>query len=136
MNSKTKIVTAFGAALLCAVILIRLFTGQRESQPAITYTQFIQEVQAGRVMEVKIAAGNSGPDAANVRLKNGATVRTLLPLDYSGALATMQQAMVNVEIQDASTSPGRLLINAAPFLILLAIWVYFMTIGRPLLGRR
>jgi ATP-dependent Zn protease len=136
MNPKTKITIALlAAALLCAVILIGTLAGQPGSRSTISYSQFIQQVQAGRVVEVKISAGNSGADAATVRLKDGNTIQTLLPLDYSAALGAMQQQMVNVEIQDASASPVRLVINAGPFLILLAVWIFFMT-NRQLLGRR
>lgn len=85
--------------------------------------------------EVKISAGNSGAEAAKVRLKDGNTAQTVLPGDYSVALAAMQQQMVNVEIQDASASPMPLIINAAPFLILLAVWIFLMK-NRQLLGRR
>jgi cell division protease FtsH len=137
MNSRNKIVTALlGAALLCALILIWSVAGGRERQSTISYSQFLQQVQAGRVAEVKILADNSGADDARVRLKDGTTTNTVLPSHYSAALQAMQQAMVNVEIQDASNSPMRLALNATPFLILLAIRVYFMTTGRTLLGRR
>ena len=80
----------------------------------------MQQVEAGRVAEVKISGANSGANAAKVRLKDGSTTQTVLPLDYSAALGAMQQQMVNVEIQDASASPLSLAINAVPFLILLA----------------
>jgi ATP-dependent Zn protease len=90
----------------------------------MSYSQFLQQVDAGRVAEVKISAGSSGADAAKVRLKDGSAAQTVLPLDYSAALGAMQRQTVNVEIQDASTSPMRLVINAGPFLILLAIWVF------------
>ena len=75
-----------------------------------------------------------GANAAKVRLKDGSTTQTVLPLDYSAALGAMQQQMVNVEIQDASASPLSLAINAVPFLILLAFWIFLM-MNRQLLGR-
>ena len=135
MNSKTKITIALlTAALLCAVILIWTVAGQRGGQSTISYSQFLQQVEAGRVAEVKISAGNSGADAAKVRLKDGSTTQTVLPLDYSAALGAMQRQTVNVEIQDASASPMRLVINAGPFLILLGVWIFLMT-NRQLLGR-
>jgi cell division protease FtsH len=135
MNSKTKIsIALLTAALLCAVILIWTVAGQR-GQSTISYSQFLQQVEAGRVAEVKISAGNSGADAAKVRLKDGSTTQTVLPLDYSAALRAMQRQTVNVEIQDASTSPMRLAISAGPFLILLALWIFFMR-NRQLLGPR
>ncbi|MGP0071989.1 MAG: ATP-dependent metallopeptidase FtsH/Yme1/Tma family protein [Bryobacteraceae bacterium] len=137
MSSKSKIMIALlAAALVCAFILAWAVAGRRGGEPAISYSQFLQQVQAGRVAEVKIWADNSGADAASVRLKDGTTARTVLPSHYSVALDAMQRAMVNVVIQDASTNPTRLLINATPFLILLAFWVFFMTQGRPLLGPR
>ena len=136
MNSKTKITIALlGAALLCAVILIWTSAGRRAGQSTISYSQFLQQVEGGRVAEVKISAGNSGAEPASVRLKDGTIARTVLPSHYSAALDAMRQRMVNVEIQDTSASPMSLVINAAPFLILLAVWIFFMT-NRQLLGRR
>lgn len=123
------------AALVGAAIVIWALRAQRGHEVTISYSKFLQQVQAGCVADVKITAGSIGAETASVRLKDGTTFETLLPLDYSVALKAMQQAAVNVEIQDASTSPMHFVINAAPFLILLAIWIYFMTIGRPLLGR-
>jgi cell division protease FtsH len=141
MNSKIKIVLwLLGSALLCAAVLVWTFAAQRSGQSTISYSQFLQQVDAGRVAEVKISAGNSGADPARVRLMTGAVAQTVLPADYSVALAAMQQRMVNVEIQNADANPTRLLINATPFLILLAVWVFFMLnrglLGRGLLGRR
>ncbi len=136
MNSKTKITIALlAAAFLCAVILIWTSAGQQRGQSTISYSQFLQQVEAGRVAEVKISAGNSGAEPASVRLKDGTIARTVLPSHYSAALDAMQQGMVNVEIQDGSGSPTSLVINATPFLILLAIWIFLMT-NRQLLGRR
>jgi ATP-dependent Zn protease len=137
MNSKIKIAIALlTGTLVCAAILIWAFARPRGGQATISYSQFLEQVQAGRVAGVKISAGNSGADAATVRLKDGTTSHTVLPGDYSVALATMQQRMVNVEIQDAANNPIGLALSATPFLILLAIWVYFTTTGRTLLGRR
>ena len=133
MNSKNKITLAVLTAIICAVILIWAVAGKRGGEPTISYSQFLQQVEAGRVAEVKIWAGDSGADDARVWLKDGTIARTVLPLHYSVALDAMQRAAVNVVIQDASTNPMRLLINAIPFLILLAIWIFFM-MNRQLLG--
>ncbi len=134
MNSRHKITIVVLAVV--ALAWIGFFARPRGNESTVSYSQFLEQVRAGRVAEVKISAGNSGADGAWVRLKDGTTTHTVLPANYSVALEAMQQAMVNVEIQDASNNLIQLAINAAPFLILLAVWVYFMTIGRPLLGRR
>lgn len=135
MNSKNIRIALLGAALLGALLLAWAVGARRGDDSTISYSQFLQQVEAGRVAEVIIAADNSGADAASVRLKDGTTARTVLPSHYSVALEAMQRGMVNVVIQDVSTKPTRLVINAAPFLILLAVWIFFMTTGRPLLGR-
>jgi len=132
---KTTLAT-LSAALVCAVLLIWTLGKPHTRRPEVTYSEFLQQVQSGRVSDVKITAGSLGAESATVRLKDGTAVETLLPLDYSVALKAMQQAMVNVEIVDASRSPMQFIINAAPFLILLAFWIFFMTTGRPLLGPR
>jgi cell division protease FtsH len=126
MNSKAKLTIALGVALLGAVALIWAIAVRPAGQSTMSYSQFLQQVETGRVAEVKISAGNSGADAAKVRLKDGATTQTVLPADYSVALAAMQQRMVNVEIQDAGVNSIGLALNAIPFLILLAFWILLM----------
>jgi ATP-dependent Zn protease len=127
MSSIAQIRTALVlATLLIAAAAVWMIVGSHRTQPTITYTQFIERVRAGQVAGVEIAAGNPGASQATIRFKDGNTTRTVLPFDYSAALALLEEQLVTVEIQDASTSPGRLLMNATPFFVLLAIWVVLM----------
>jgi hypothetical protein len=48
--------------------------------------------------------------------------RTVLPSDYREALAAMEESLVDIEIQSARFP----LLSAAPFLLLLAVWVCLM----------
>jgi len=126
MNSIAKMkIAVVCAALVIAAAAAWMIAGSHRTQSTITYTQFIERVRAGQVAGVEIA-GNPGASPATIRLKDGSTTQTVLPLDYSAALALLEEQLVNVEIQDASTSPGRLLMNATPFFVLLAVWVFFM----------
>ena len=137
MSAGIKMVGAvIVTALLCAMVWLWGGVKPHPARSTLNYSQFIQQLDAGAVAEVHIFAGSSGAAQANVRLKDGAIAQTILPFDYSAALADMQEHTVNVEIEDASTSRARLSMNATPFLILLAVWIYFMTVGRPLLGQR
>ncbi len=74
--------------------------------------------------------GNSGSIHAVCRLKDGNTVRTILPYDYRDALLTMQDHRVDVDIEDASSAPRQLLLNATPFLLLLAVWIPLIMLRR------
>ena len=58
MNSKIKISIALAAALLCAAIAWTI-ARQHRGQSTINYSQFVQQVEAGRVAEVKISGANS-----------------------------------------------------------------------------
>jgi preprotein translocase subunit YajC len=124
-NPRIKL-AILSAALVCAGIVFFLAAPGRRVEPTLSYSQLLRQVQAGQVAEVEIAAGNSGANPARVRFKDGQVLRTILPSDYSAALAIMQDK-ANVEIRDAAWEPVRLLLNATPFLLLLAVWIFLMT---------
>lgn len=127
MNSSVKIKAAIlGAVLILAGIAVWMIGAGHAGQATISYSQFIQQVRAGQVAKVEVAAGNPGASPATIHLKDGHVSRTILPSDYSAALALLEAQSANVEIQDASTSPTRLLLNATPFLLLLAVWFILM----------
>jgi hypothetical protein len=60
------------------------------------------------------------------RLKDGQTVRTVLPSDYRDAMLVMLDKMVDVEIRDSAAGWPALLSNATPFLLFLALWIFLM----------
>jgi len=120
MKSKVLIAIIVGAMLIClaSVPWISL-----RSLTKMTYSQFLEQVRAGNVASTTVISSNSGAAQATCRLKGGDTVRTVLPADYRDAMAAMQDKRVDVEIEDSS-GPLRLVSNAAPFLVLLAVWIF------------
>ena len=125
MNTRAKSIVFFVvligvAALLWAVIQ------NRPSPPKATYSQFLEQVQAGRVSKAIIEAEHTGANPVTYSLKDGSRARTVLPWDYRSALEAMQQKMVDIEIRDASSRWIRVLLNASPFLVLLGFWFYMM----------
>jgi ATP-dependent Zn protease len=118
---------AFWSVLAIVAATLALTIGQRMLQPKATYSDFLKRVQAGDVAKATIeVAARSGADRIDYTLKNGQRVKTVVPSDDREALAAMRDKLVNVEIQDSSSSPYRLLANATPFLLLLAFWVVMM----------
>jgi cell division protease FtsH len=125
MNTRAKrvffyLVLIGVAALLWAVIQ------NKPSPPNATYSQFLEQVQAGRVNKAIIEAEHTGANPVTYSLKDGSQARSVLPWDYRDALEAMRQKMVNIEIQDAASQWVRVLLNASPFLVLLGFWVYMM----------
>jgi len=122
-------------AVICAVLLCAagffwwIGSGQR-SLTTVSYSRFLEEVRAGQVAGVVVFGSNSGAIEATCQLKDGKTVRTVLPWDYRDALQAMQDKLVNIEIRN-SPAPSRIFRNSAPFLVLLALWIVFMIFRFP-----
>jgi ATP-dependent Zn protease len=121
-------------AILCVVLsgvlsLLWWAGAGQGSIPALTYSRFFEEVRTGQVAGAIIFGNNSGAIQATCTLKNGRTIRTVLPADYRDALRVMRDNLVNIEIRDASSGSLRILMNATPFLLLLGLWILLMFRG-------
>ena len=127
MKSKTKSVMFF-VVLIVVVAVMALVIGDRTdaSRTKATYTEFLQQVQAGEVSKATIAVAGTGANPVTYRLKSGSEWLTIIPKNYQDALAAMQNKLVNIEIRDAQSRRVRFLANASPFLILLGFWVVMM----------
>ncbi len=113
--------------MICAALICIAVAGwtafQNQHRPAkVNYSAFLQQVESGKVASVIIGPANSGASQLTGTLKDGATERTVLPSEYSDALAAMQDKLVDIEIRESSS----LLMNSVPFLLLLGIWFFMM----------
>ena len=120
MSSKIKI------AMMCVVMICLagvwwITAGSRRDLPTVTYSQFLEQVRAGQIAAVSITSGASGPNPATCRMKDGNTVQTVLPSDLRDTMRAMEDNRVGIEIRES-----RGLINAAPFLLLLGVWIFLM----------
>jgi cell division protease FtsH len=127
MKSGTKSIV-FVVVLIGVVALMALVVGDRtdRSRTKATYSEFLQQVQAGEVSKATIAVAATGANPVTYRLKSGSEWLTIIPKNYQDALAAMQNKLVNVEIRDAQSQRTRMLMNATPFFLLLAFWVFMM----------
>ena len=125
MNTRVKRVV-FYVVLIGVAALLWAVIENKPSLPNATYSQFLEQVQAGRVSKAIIEAEHTGANPVTYSLKDGRQARSVLPWDYRSALEAMQQKMVDIEIRDASSQWIRVLANASPFLLLLGLWVYMM----------
>jgi cell division protease FtsH len=125
MNSNAKTIVFWGILIAVAALM---WAVQRNgpSQVKATYSQVLQQVQAGQVSKATIVAAQSGANPVTYSLKDGSRVDSVLPQDYRDVLEAMQQKMVDIEIRDASSQWLRVVANASPFLILLGFWFFMM----------
>jgi cell division protease FtsH len=89
--------------------------------PQLTYTQFVNAVDAGRVASVSI---DSQGDATGT-LKDGTQFTTAIPIALSGdaLLARLEKNDVSVEAVPPRASLFSLLLSFAPFLLLGWFWI-------------
>jgi hypothetical protein len=124
LNAKAAIAAA--TAVIVAATIWVAAQKSHGAEPRLTYSQLLASVQSGQVASVTIIGSNSGAARADCRLKDGSTVRTVLPSDYQDALRAMQEQSVSIEIRDFSSDPLRLLLNTTPFLVLLGFWFFML----------
>lgn len=113
-------------ALICLGVLFRMAIGNNNAQTRITYSQFLQQVRAGQVAGVIIVPAKAGAVHVICRLKGDKSVQTTLPSDYRDALAAMQEKQVNIEIRESYAERLWPLLNAMPFILLLAFWIFMV----------
>src|SRR5664279_5460598 len=107
------------AGLLIAVVR----SGQTPKESELTLTQFQDEVNAGRVAKVTIAANDvhgtmKNPDGA---------LHTTIPLGYPAIYDLLKAKNVDVTIKDTSSGTWvSILLQASPFIVLAAFWIFMV----------
>jgi cell division protease FtsH len=124
MNSNIK-TAIFWVVLICVAVLLWAVvrTGNTRKEQSLTFTQFLNEVDSGRVKHVTI----TGNEVKGTFRDDNTALRTLIPSNYPDIYKTMREKGVNVEIKDANTSGWvSMLVNFVPFLLLFAFWIFMM----------
>ena len=110
---------------LTGTVLFMLFnrtTADHEQNYAISYSDFIEDIRAGAISEVKI-------DGAVVegRRKSGEPFTTYNPND-SRMIDELLEYGVKIKVEKPLTNSTlmQMLISWAPMLLLIAVWIYFM----------
>ena len=132
MKPNAKKLSLLVIAIGVATVLFCMSPRSATRQPRASYSQFLQDVRAGKVDAVTIGPASSGAVPATYRLKDGNAARTVLPSNYRDAMTAMQAGAVNIEIKEPWLSTAQPLVNMIPFLILVAVWLFMM---RRLKGR-
>mgnify|MGYP000085466295 CR=1 FL=1 len=124
MNSNIK-TAIFWVVLICVAVLLWAVvrTGNTRKEQSLTFTQFLTEVENGRVKQVTI----TGSEVKGSFRDDNTALRTLIPSNYPDIYKTMREKGVNVEIKDANTSGWvSMLVNFVPFVLLFAFWIFMM----------
>ena len=124
MNSNVK-TAIFWVVLVCVAILLWAVVQNSKSpkETQLTFSHFMQEVERQEVKQVTI----NGHELRGTYRNDGRILKTLIPLNYPDLYKTLRDNKVDVEIKEPSNGNlVSLLINAIPFVLLLAFWIFMM----------
>ena len=116
----------WGLIILLSVGLFNLFqnpdrTNTNNNQ--IAFSKFLQEVDNGRVVEVKIQGNN-----INGTLSDGSKFKTYSPNypDLVGKLSEKNVSIIASPVEDKMPSLLGVLLSWFPMLLLIGVWIFFM----------
>jgi cell division protease FtsH len=124
VNSNVKTLI-FWVVLICVAVLLFAVvrTGQGIKEDPISFTQFQEKVIAGEVKEVTIA----DHDVHGVYQNPNLGFHTQVPANYPKLYDLLNDKKVNINIKDTSSGGWvSILLNASPFIVLLAFWIFMM----------
>ncbi|MBI3665575.1 MAG: ATP-dependent metallopeptidase FtsH/Yme1/Tma family protein [Acidobacteria bacterium] len=112
MNSTIK-TAIFWVVMICTAVLLWsvVKSGSPGREKTLTFSQFLDEIQAGNVSDVTIANGNQ----VSGKLKNSPLqLRTVIPANYPDIYKLLQEKKVNIEVKEAQSNNWiTLLVNAS-----------------------
>ncbi|MBN8734523.1 MAG: ATP-dependent zinc metalloprotease FtsH [Acidobacteria bacterium] len=125
MNSNVKTLV-FWVVLVCVGVLVWavIQAGGGKREEALTFTQFLSEVEAGRIKTVTVTGAEV---KGTFRDDQSKQLRTVVPRDYQDLYKILRERNVNMEFKDASGGSWlSFLVNAVPFILLIAFWIFMM----------
>src|SRR6266404_3566688 len=111
--------------MIAAVVLLYLVvkTGAPPQEAEWKFSDFMKAVDQDRVTEVTLA----GPNEVHGKDKDGKGFKTTAPTNYPDMIKELRAKGVNITIHEQSSGWGlNLLINIAPFLMLLFLWIFML----------
>jgi len=121
-NIKTAI---FWVVLICVAVLLWTVvkTGKSKTQEAINFSRFLDDVENGKVKQVTF----NGTDVTGDYKDINAGFRTQVPLNYPDLYKKLEDKKVTMDFKEANSGNWiSLLVNASPFILLLAFWIFMM----------
>jgi cell division protease FtsH len=124
MNSNVK-TAVFWVVLICVAVLLYTVvrTGGTQTEREKDFSEFISDIEAGKVKDVKIA----GDEVTGTYRDDNTPFQTVIPPNYDKLYDLLQEQNIKVKIEKTNSSNWmNLLINFIPFALLIAFWIFMM----------
>ena len=122
MNQATKNLALWLVLGLMFLLLFNVFTRQQAREPEIIFSDFWSAVDRGDVQEVTIQGQH-----VHGKYQSGERFRTFSPSDPD-MVKTLREKNIRIAAKPEDDSPWYfvLLVNWAPMLLLVGVWIFFM----------
>ncbi len=127
MNSNVKTAVLWFVIICVAVLLWAVVhTGRAKVEDTPTFTQLMDSVEKGRVKAI-VVNSSTGDVQGTYNDTDGRTFHSNIPTNYPKIYDDLRSKGVGVTVQkDSGTGWVSILINAIPFVLLLAFWIFMM----------
>src|SRR5258708_14711670 len=115
----------FWVVLICVAVLLWTVvrTGKSRPQATINFSQFLSDVEEGKVKQVTFRGTDVQGDYKDVN----AGFKTQVPINYPDIYKKLEDKKVVMVFEEANSGNWiSLLVNASPFILLLAFWIFMM----------
>jgi cell division protease FtsH len=122
LNNLYKNIALWLILFLIMITMWNLFKVQPQPMEEMIFSDFIQRVDAGDVVEVQIKEKN-----ITGKLKDEVEFKTYAP-DYPQLIEMLRERGVRISAgpPEEKSLWVNILVNSAPFILLIALWVFFM----------
>ncbi len=127
MNPVSRNLGLWLLLLLVGLLLWSVVAKQQPREPEISFSHFIQAVEDGRVAEVVIQGKNIRGQYKTDHGETGSGFKTFAPEDPD-LVRLLREKGVNIEARPEDAEPWYFvaLVQWAPMVLLVAVWVFFM----------
>jgi cell division protease FtsH len=110
--------------VVIGALVWHLSTQLQKPATVLTFTEFMDKVDAGQVAAVTIARDEI---TGSLKEDDGKGFRTVAPLQYDSLVADLRRQHVSVTVKPISDSPwADFFIAYAPILLMIAFWIFIM----------
>ncbi len=124
MNSTLRSLVFWMVLVVIGALVWHLSTSLQKPATVLTFTEFMDKVDAGQVAAVTIARDEI---TGSLKEDDGKGFRTVAPLQYDSLVADLRRQHVSVTVKPISDSPWTaFFVSYAPILLMIAFWIFIM----------
>jgi cell division protease FtsH len=128
LNSTVKTLFLWMAIFVVVILLWQTFQGGKANRQELSFTQFLEVVQKGKVAEVTIRGPQlTGKFRGGAEYNEGEEFTTQLPPEYPDLVKDLRASNVEIKAEEPRENPLiAILFTWAPILLIVVLWVLFM----------